>query len=65
MTKQQERARARRRYEKQQAGLSRQAADRARLSHLGTILGTVLVVVLVLAAERDKVIEELVGVFRR
>ena len=50
MTKQQERARARRRYEKQQAGLSRQAADRARLSHLGTILGTVLVVVLVLAA---------------
>ena len=50
MSKQQERDRARRRYEKRQAGLTRKAAERARLQHLGAILGTVLAVVLVLAA---------------
>ncbi|MBM6403902.1 peptidylprolyl isomerase [Phycicoccus sp. CSK15P-2] len=45
MTKKQERARARRRWEKQQAKMARREADRARLQRLAAVLGVVVVVV--------------------
>jgi peptidyl-prolyl cis-trans isomerase B (cyclophilin B) len=48
VTKKQERARARRRYLKQQATLAQRAGDRARLARLGVLLGAVGVVVLLL-----------------
>ncbi|GAA4409529.1 hypothetical protein GCM10023168_28350 [Fodinibacter luteus] len=44
MTKEQERARARRRYERQQATLARREADRARRMRVAAIVGTVVVV---------------------
>lgn len=44
MTKEQERARARRRYERQQAKLARRESDRARRMRLGAIILTVLIV---------------------
>ena len=49
MTRKQERARARRRYEKRRDSLARRAEDRARLRVLGVMAGTVGVVVVVLA----------------
>ena len=44
MTKEQERARARRRYERQQANLARRESDHARRMRLGAIILTVLIV---------------------
>ena len=49
MTKQQERARARRRYERQQATLAQRESDRARRLRVAVIMGTVVAVVGVLA----------------
>ncbi len=45
MTKEQERARARRRYERQQAAIARRAAERARRLRIAAVVGTVAVVV--------------------
>ena len=42
MTRKQERARARRRYERRQTALARRGEDRRRLTRLGTILGVVV-----------------------
>jgi peptidyl-prolyl cis-trans isomerase B (cyclophilin B) len=49
VTKQQERARARRRYERQQATMAQREADRARRLRVAAIVGTVVAVVGVLA----------------
>lgn len=49
MTREQERARARRRYERQQAGIARRESDRARRLRVAAILGTVVLVVGLLA----------------
>jgi peptidyl-prolyl cis-trans isomerase B (cyclophilin B) len=45
VTKEQERARARRRYERQQAAIARRAAERARRLRIAAVVGTVAVVV--------------------
>ena len=44
MTKEQERARARRRYERQQAGLAQRESDHARRMRVVAIVGTVVLV---------------------
>lgn len=49
MTKEQERARARRRYEKQQRAIKARAADRARRLRVAAVVGTVVTVVAVIA----------------
>ena len=49
MTKEQERARARRRWEKQQRTLAQREADRARRMRVAAVVGTVIAVVAVLA----------------
>ncbi|HET6968885.1 MAG TPA: peptidylprolyl isomerase [Ornithinibacter sp.] len=49
MTKEQERARARRRYEKQQRTIKQREADRARRLRVAAVVGTVVAVVAVLA----------------
>lgn len=49
MTKEQERARARRRWEKQQRTIARREADRARRMRVAAVVGTVIAVVAVLA----------------
>jgi peptidyl-prolyl cis-trans isomerase B (cyclophilin B) len=49
VTRKQERARARRRYERHQAALARRGEDRRRLVRLGAILGVVVGVAVVLA----------------
>lgn len=53
-TRQQERDRARRRYEKRQASLVQKESDRARLSRLMAVVGTVLVVVALAAIVGSK-----------
>ena len=49
MTKEQERARARRRWEKQQRAIKQREADRARRMRVAAVVGTVAVIVAVLA----------------
>ena len=49
MTKEQERARARRRWEKQQRTIARREADRARRMRVAAVVGTVIAVVAALA----------------
>ncbi len=59
MTKEQERARARRRYERQQAAIRQRQADHARRVRVAVIVGTVVVVlgVLALVASRLAAVE--------